>query len=51
VRDLDNILKCLLDSLTRAGAWDSDGQIDELAIIRGEPVREGTVEVIVSEIG
>lgn len=34
-RDLDNVLKCLLDSLTKAGLWEDDGQIDHLALIRG----------------
>ena len=33
-RDLDNILKACLDSLTYAGVWEDDYQIDELFIKR-----------------
>ncbi|GAA5786124.1 RusA family crossover junction endodeoxyribonuclease [Chitiniphilus shinanonensis] len=46
VRDLDNLLKSLLDSLTCAGAWGDDGHIDRLAIERG-PVKSGG-EVVVT---
>jgi crossover junction endodeoxyribonuclease RusA len=34
-RDLDNMVKAPLDSLTHAGVWDDDSQIDELLIRRG----------------
>ena len=33
-RDLDNILKSLLDALTYAGIWEDDSQIDDLRIYR-----------------
>lgn len=35
VRDLDNLFKAILDSLTHAGVWEDDGQIDALSIKRG----------------
>jgi len=34
-RDLDNILKPLLDALTHAGVWSDDSQIDRLSVERG----------------
>lgn len=43
-RDLDNILKSLLDSLTHAGVWEDDSQIHDLRIRRG-PMIAGMVKV------
>lgn len=43
-RDLDNILKSLLDSLTHAGVWDDDDQVHDLRIRRG-PHIGGMVKV------
>ncbi len=40
-RDLDGMLKCLLDSLEHAGLYDDDGQIDDLRIVRQEPAKPG----------
>ena len=34
-RDLDNLLKSTLDSLTHAGCWIDDSQVDSLTITRG----------------
>jgi len=33
-RDLDNVLKSLLDSLTHAGVWEDDSQIQDLRIYK-----------------
>ena len=43
-RDLDNILKCLLDSLEKAQVFVDDSQIDELIIRRVGP-NDGKVVV------
>ena len=51
-RDLDNILKALLDALQHGGAYQDDSQIDHLEVIRGEPERpDGRVLVTVIERG
>lgn len=43
-RDLDNILKVLLDSLTKAGVWQDDSQIDELSVCRHQGSVPGCLE-------
>ncbi len=49
-RDLDNILKSLLDALTASGVWGDDSQIDSLYIDRGEVETGGRVIVAISAI-
>ncbi|MCG7044530.1 RusA family crossover junction endodeoxyribonuclease, partial [Pseudomonas aeruginosa] len=49
-RDLDNLLKGLLDSLTKAGAWDDDGLVDDLRIVRGEVKAGGEVLVTIEAL-
>lgn len=44
-RDLDNLLKPLLDSLCDYGAITDDSHIDELLIRRCEPMQGGMIEV------
>jgi len=45
-RDLDNVLKCTLDSLVHAGLMDDDSQIKEISIRMHEPIPpEGLVYV------
>ena len=47
-RDLDNILKALLDSLVHAGVLIDDEIIDELHIIRLPPAAPGTVFITIT---
>lgn len=49
-RDLDNMLKGLLDALTHGGAWLDDSQIDDLRIVRGRVQAGGAVSVEIKEI-
>ena len=49
-RDIDNVIKSLLDALTHAGAWDDDSQIDDLHIMRGEVIKNGKVIIDICEI-
>ena len=44
-RDLDNLLKCLQDSVTAAGVLDDDSQIKRLEMEMFEPLTEGLVHV------
>ena len=37
-RDIDNVLKPLLDALTHGGAWADDSQVKRLLVTMGEPV-------------
>lgn len=46
-RDLDNLLKAILDALTHAGVWNDDSQIDDLRIHRA-PLMGGMLKVRIS---
>lgn len=48
-RDIDNLLKSLLDSLTHAGVWIDDEQIDDLRITRSQAGKGGQVIVEITE--
>lgn len=51
IRDIDNLLKSTLDSLTHAGVYLDDSQIDKITIMRKEIDRPaGRVEIIVTEM-
>jgi crossover junction endodeoxyribonuclease RusA len=47
-RDLDNLLKATLDSLTHAGVYDDDSKIHSLRIEWGDRVKGGMLDVTVS---
>jgi len=49
-RDIDNYAKSLLDSLTKAGVWVDDEQIDKLTIVRRDKEKGGRVEVQIMEM-
>lgn len=49
-RDIDNILKCLLDALTKAGVWHDDSQVASLLVVRGDQVDGGSVIVMVESL-
>ncbi len=49
-RDLDNILKSLLDSLIHAGFAEDDEQFDDIRVIRGVKISGGRVEIKITEL-
>jgi crossover junction endodeoxyribonuclease RusA len=48
-RDLDNLMKSTLDSITHAGVWEDDSQIDHLSI-RRVPTLGGMLKVQIAEV-
>ncbi len=46
-RDLDNLLKSLLDALQHAGLIEDDSNVTDLRIARADHVRDGAVEVTI----
>ncbi len=50
-RDIDNVLKPLLDALTHGGAWTDDSQVKRLIVAMGDPEpKRGRCMVTLSEI-
>jgi Holliday junction resolvase RusA-like endonuclease len=45
--DIDNMLKCLGDSLQDAGVFDDDQQVWKITIERGEKIKGGGCQVTV----
>ncbi len=48
-RDLDNLPKAIFDSLTHAGLWIDDSQIDRFSITRMTIVHGGTILIEILE--
>lgn len=46
-RDVDNILKALLDACEHAGCYESDSQVDELHVIRQGNQRGGHCTILI----
>lgn len=49
-RDLDNILKATLDSLTHAAVIEDDSQFDDIRIVRQSLVKGGKLEIMITEL-
>lgn len=49
-RDIDNVLKPLLDACEHAGCYENDSQIDELQINRRDVVKGGACTIIIIQI-
>lgn len=49
-RDLDNINKCLLDSIQCAGIIKDDYDIDELSMKRHPPIKGGKVKITMNNV-
>ncbi len=49
-RDLDNVLKALLDGCTKAGLWVDDSQLDAISIVRRQVVKFGLIVLEVKEV-
>jgi len=50
VQDIDNRIKATLDALTHAGVYADDSQIDRLIVCRGEIVKGGQCQVLITEL-
>jgi crossover junction endodeoxyribonuclease RusA len=49
-RDLDNVLKSLLDACEHAGCYENDSQIDEIRIVRQEVKKDGACNIVILTI-
>lgn len=49
-RDLDNVLKSLLDACEHAGCYENDSQIDEIHIVRKEVIKDGACIIAIIQL-
>lgn len=48
--DIDNYIKATLDALENAGIYGNDFQVDHLEMIRGEPIKDGLIHIIIETL-
>jgi crossover junction endodeoxyribonuclease RusA len=46
-RDIDNVLKALLDACEHAGCYENDSLIDELHIVRKDVIKDGACNIAI----
>lgn len=49
-RDLSNLCKIVEDSLTKAGVWGDDSQVDDMRWTRGTPTKGGSLFVTIEAV-
>ena len=49
-RDIDNLLKCTLDSLEHARVFNNDSQVDKLYIERASVIKGGQLEITIQSV-
>ena len=49
-RDVDNVLKSLLDALEHARVYENDSQIDKLCITRMDVTKGGSCDVVITQL-
>lgn len=50
IRDIDNLIKVTQDALVHAGLFVNDSQVDKIVIQRMHVVKEGLLNIFISEI-